>query len=243
MSERTPSRRQTPMNSLDRQTNYWGRVAEEKEFTHPLDVDGLRGLLPAPAVILDLGCGYGRTCSELAAAGFSTVIGLDIAPAMIERGRGLHPAADLRVWSSTELPFPARSIDAVLLVALLTCIPSTEGQRALIADVHRVLRPDGVLYVSDYPIQEDARNQRRYARFASRYGTFGVFELPEGVVLRHHTLEWIDDLLAAFRQTAFRIIEVPTMNANPSKVFQYFGRKRAAERAAPPAGGRASPRD
>ena len=221
------------MNSLDRQTEYWNRVADEKHFTHPLDFGRFSELVPKAADILDLGCGYGRTWADLRSEGYRNVIGIDISRRMIERGHRLHPGADLRAWEGGELPFSPSSFDAVLLFAVLTCIPSDDGQRSLISEVDRVLRPDGALYLSDYPIQEDARNQSRYAQFASLYGTFGIFELPEGAVLRHHALEWIDDLLSPFTRTDLRFIDVPTMNGNMSRVFQYLGRKRHGERPTP----------
>ncbi len=217
------------MNAHQSQTEYWNSVADDKQFAHPLDGERFGELVPKSGAILDVGCGYGCTWADLRAKGYMSVIGIDIARNMIERGHHLHPDADLRVWEGTELPFEAGTFDAVLLFAVLTCIPSDNGQRKLISEVDRVLRPAGVLYVSEYPIQRDARNQSRYAQFESRYGAFGVFELPEGVVLRHHASEWIEDLLSPFRRVGFRVIDVPTMNGNMSKVYQYFARKRQAE--------------
>lgn len=216
------------------QTDYWNRVAEQKQFTHPLDSERMRDLVPKSAAILDVGCGYGRTWADLRAEGYARVIGIDTAEKMIERGHRLHPEADLRHWESAEIPFAAGTFDVVILFAVLTCVPSDEAQKALVKEVGRVLRPDGILYVSGYPIQDDIRNQRRYAQFESRYDTFGTFELPEGVVLRHHSLEWIDELLSAFQRISLRTSDVPTMNGNMSKVFQYFGKKQESDCPATP---------
>jgi hypothetical protein len=58
-----------------------------------------------------------------------------------------------------------------------------------------------------------------------KFGCYGVFELPEGVVVRHHTREWIDELLRDFRSQKFEPFEVTTMNGNLSAAFQYVGRK------------------
>lgn len=218
--------------ALDRQTDYWDRVAEEKEFTHPVDADRFCRLVPASAAILDLGCGYGRTWADLRGLGYEHIIGVDISRKMIEQGHRLHPEADLRLWDGIELPFPAAAFDAALLFAVLTCVPSDDGQRTLVSEVARGLRPGGVLYVSDYPLQQDVRNRERYARFEGVYDTFGVFRLAEGVVVRHHSMEWIDDLLSSFRQVDLHMIDVPTMNGNISRVFQYFGRKRQTDRPA-----------
>jgi SAM-dependent methyltransferase len=213
------------MKSFKRQTEFWNRVADDKRFTSPLDGERLGELVPKSADILDVGCGYGRTCADLKAEGYTHAIGVDIASNMIERGHRLYPDADLRLWEGAELPFAESTFDAVLIFTVLTCIPSDVDQRKLIADIERVLRPNGVLYISDFFIQGDARNQKRYDRFAEQYDSYGVFELPEGVVLRHHSPEWVDDLLSSFQKINLHIIDVPTMNGNISKVFQYFGRK------------------
>ena len=55
----------------------------------------------------------------------------------------------------------AASFDAILLLAILTCIPDDQGQALLIAGLRRLLRPGRVLY-SDMPLQSDRRNLTRY---------------------------------------------------------------------------------
>lgn len=78
------------MNDLDIQTEYWDGAAASKTFTHPIPLTVFRDLLPPAAKILDYGCGYGRTCSELTDAGYQSVIGIDISEEMIKRGRKLN---------------------------------------------------------------------------------------------------------------------------------------------------------
>src|ERR1051326_4217048 len=89
------------------------------------------------------------------------------------------------------------SFHAVLLFTVLTCIPEDDGQRALLAEIRRVLRPGGLLYISDLLINSDARNVERYQGHAEEYGMYGVFELPQGAVVRHHQEEWIKQLTAS----------------------------------------------
>jgi SAM-dependent methyltransferase len=214
------------MDPLDRQARYWDDAAEGKRFTHPLDRALLAGCVAPEARILDLGCGYGRIVSDLAEAGYRNVVGIDISGRMIERGRRLHPGADLRVFEGPGIPFPPGAFDMVLLFAVLTCVPTDGGQRALVSGIERVLRPGGFLYVSDYLLQEDERNRERYGRFEARYGTRGVFELPEGAVVRHHSPEWVRELFSRFAGVRFRTLDAATMNGNPAKIFQYLGRKR-----------------
>ena len=143
-------------------SDYWNRVAESKTFHHPLDVDRVRMLVTPAASILDVGCGYGRTLAQLADLGYHRLVGVDTAAGMIARGRRLHPDLDLRVIAPGPLPFPDVSFGAAFLVAVLTCIPADDDQRALVAEIRRVLRPGGVLYVSDLLLAADERNVARY---------------------------------------------------------------------------------
>jgi hypothetical protein len=64
----------------------------------------------------------------------------------------------------------------------------------------------------------------RYERDAGQFGVYGVFELPEGVIVRHHRKEWIEPLTRAFTRLAFEHFTATTMNGNPSAAFQYLGR-------------------
>jgi len=218
------------------QVNYWDRVAHEKRFSHPLRVEWLERYLKNPrAAILDYGCGYGRTLAELSVAGYENPFGVDFSEAMLARARvAILRTNELQTNSLSpglarndghSLPFKNDSFDAVLLFAVLTCIPDNNEQRYLLAEVERVLRPGGLLYVSDVLINNDQRNRERYDRDAERFGCYGVFELPEGVVVRHHEREWIDELTSPFQQLEFEPFTVTTMNGNASAAFQYLGRK------------------
>lgn len=210
--------------------NYWDGVAQHKRFSHPMRLEWLERDLDTRARILDYGCGYGRTLEDLAQAGYQNVVGVDFSKAMLARCRQGFPGVNLIRNDGRTLPFESASIDAVLLFATLTCIPQNEAQRALIAEVERVLRPGGLLYISDLLLNEDMRNCERYERDAGVYGTFGVFELPEGVVVRHHRREWIKELTASFAQLEYEPFRVITMNGNTSAAFQYLGRREVSDK-------------
>jgi len=113
----------------------------------------------------------------------------------------------------------------VLLFAVLTCIPDSNAQRMLLAEAGRVLRRGGLVYVSDLLLNSDPRNCERYQQFAEAYGCYGVFELPEGIVVRHHQREWIEEITSSFQKLEFEPFTVTTMNGNSSAAFQYLGRK------------------
>ena len=208
------------------QATYWDSVAHEKRFSHPLRRDWLVQYLKNPqARILDYGCGYGRTLAELAVAGYENLVGVDFSKAMLARSRVQVRGPSLIRNDGHGLPFKDNCFDAVLLFAVLTCIPDGNEQRFLLAEAARVLRPGGLLYVSDVLVNNDQRNRERYEQYAESYGCYGVFELPEGVVVRHHQREWIDKLTSPFQQLEYEPFTVTTMNGNQSAAFQYLGRK------------------
>jgi SAM-dependent methyltransferase len=214
------------MNELDVQKTYWDNVAEKRTFTHPVRILELQELIPAEGKILDYGCGYGRTCSELMKGGFRNIVGVDISSSMIARGKSLYPDLDLRCFDGESLPFPDDTFDAYTMLAVLTCIPTDAGQRRVTNELHRVLCHDGILYLSYYPIQQDERNQDRYKQFEKEFGIFGVFRLSDGGVVRHHTDSWIYELLSKFDIIKKDNIKVSTMMGNEARVSQILARKR-----------------
>ena len=117
-------------------------------------------------------------------------------------------------------------VDAVLLFAVLTSVPRNEDQIAIVAEITRVLRHGGVLYISDMLLQTDSRNVARYERDEKKYGIYGVFDLVDGATVRHHERSWIDSLLWNYDPLAFDEIEAQTMNNHPASVFQWFGCRR-----------------
>jgi hypothetical protein len=58
-----------------------------------------------------------------------------------------------------------------------------------------------------------------------KYGIYGVFDLPEGVTVRHHDPLWIEELTRDFARIGLDSVDVMTMNGNFAKAFQYFGVK------------------
>lgn len=89
--------------------------------------------------ILDLGCGDGALTEQLAATG-ATVLGVDSSSNMLvaARQRGLT----VEQHDATALPFN-QQFDAVFSNAALHWIHGISGQQAVLASVHRALRPGG----------------------------------------------------------------------------------------------------
>ena len=153
-------------------------------------------------------------------------MGVDFAAGMIARGRREHPGLDLRHIEGLPLAEPDAAFDAAILFAVLTCIPADADQRALIAELTRLIRPGGLLYVSDYLLQTGARHLDRYRAGAARHGLYGVWDRGDGAVFRHHTREALDGLLAGFEPVAEREVETTTLSGASATAIQLLGRRR-----------------
>lgn len=221
----------TSERRLDLQISYWNETGPTKLFAHPVNIEGLRRLVPIHGRILDYGCGYGRVLGILQSAGYIDLIGFDPAPAMIDAARRNFPSIPFNVlhdYPAADLP--AESVDAVLLFAVLTCIPTNDGQRAILSEITRLLRPGGVLYVSDMWLQTDERNVERYIQYEEKYGVYGVFDLSEGVTVRHHDRVWFETLTADYETRHIEDVQVHTMNGNAAIAFQWIGALRDRKR-------------
>ena len=214
------------MPDLDSQLDYWSRVGPGKSFGHPVNFERLEQWLSPGSRIVDLGCGYGRVLGLLFERGYHNLMGFDLAPAMIAMARERFPEIAFdEINAPPHLPLADGSVDATLLFSVLTCVPTDLGQRAIVEEVGRVLRPGGLFYISDLWLQTDERNRERYIRDQPKYGTYGIFDLPEGVTVRHHDPQWIATLTRDFEAVGLDDINVVTMNGNPAKGFQWFGLK------------------
>jgi trans-aconitate methyltransferase len=95
-------------------------------------------LAPQPGeAILDLGCGDGALTEQLAATG-AILTGVDASPTMLAaaRQRNLH----VEQHDATALPYH-QQFDAVFSNAALHWVTGLSGQQAMLAGVHRALRP------------------------------------------------------------------------------------------------------
>jgi SAM-dependent methyltransferase len=97
--------------------------------------------------VLDAACGSGYGTRALAAAGASSVVGLDLSDATIRACRAEGTDAQLRFEAGdvTRLPLPDASVD--LYVSFET-VEHVEDDDRFVAEARRVLRPSGRLVCS-----------------------------------------------------------------------------------------------
>ncbi len=108
----------------------------------------LAASLPAPATILDIGCGTGRLLREAARRWpNAALIGVDPAEGMVEVARNLTPGVTIYRALAESLPLPDASVD----LALSTVSFHHWGdQAAAFREIARILRPGGYFILSDF---------------------------------------------------------------------------------------------
>src|SRR5476651_5409 len=108
--------------------------------------------LPAGAKVLDVGCGIGGPSRYFAAERGWKIEGVDLTPEYVavaqslSRRVGLAGAATYRVASATALPFPDASFDGAYMLHVGMNIAD---KKAVFTEIHRVLKPGGVLAIYD----------------------------------------------------------------------------------------------
>lgn len=104
------------------------------------------GFDPAGKRFLDIGCGGGDFLRQLLAAG-ADAVGLEVFQAPLDRAMAAGiPAARLGLFDGQSLPFADGAFDAAAFVFSFHHVPG-DGQAAMLAEVARVLRPGGALFV------------------------------------------------------------------------------------------------
>lgn len=128
-------------------------------------------------VILDAGCGTGRTLAYLADTTSSHLIGIDNNEAMIEKAKQRlkdSRQVDLILADLTELPFPSETIDCILSESVTSFANIATGLK----EYHRVLREDGILCLIEITAK-DALSAEESAEINGFYGTNSILTKSE----------------------------------------------------------------
>lgn len=152
---------------FDRHAERWVEAAYVGDTRFPIGPERVRlaldGVAPAfreGAALIDLGCGGGQLCLDAAELGWR-VVGVDVAPAMIDEARELCSGRDVDfvVGSFDASGSPDASFDAVTAMGLIEYLPDDAG---LFREARRLLRPGGRFAVS-------CRNRLYNLMSANRY--------------------------------------------------------------------------
>ncbi len=156
----------------------WTRMAAEGRNVHG-EADLVERLAPAPASVLDAGCGTGRVAIELARRGID-VVGVDIDPSMLAGARAKRP--DLR-WVEADLASVdfdmGRLFDVVVLAGNVMIFLAPGSEAAVVANLARHVGPGGAL-VAGFQLQPGRLDLDAYdghcraagLEFAGRWATW-----------------------------------------------------------------------
>jgi O-antigen biosynthesis protein len=110
-------------------------------------------------VVLDLACGEGYGSALLCTAAHS-VVGVDVAQEAVEHARATYghvPNLRFEVASATQTGLPTASVD---MVVSFETIEHLAEQAEMLAEIRRVLKPEGLLVMSspNRPVYSEGRN-------------------------------------------------------------------------------------
>lgn len=103
--------------------------------------------LPARGTLLDVGCGSGQTMSWFRDAHQEwRTLGLDVAREGLVAAKRIG-GEEVFGASALDLPMPQGSVDAVITLDVLQHLPLGGGDEQALREMHRVLRPGGLLFI------------------------------------------------------------------------------------------------
>ncbi len=114
-------------------------------------------LLPAGGAVLEAGCGIGRLCAAMAPH-CRSVLGVDIAPAMVAEARRRHPELDFRLSDGVSLP--AGVWDLVLLADTMPYMLQAGLAERIVASAMGSLAVGGALVVLNMSYGRDPAADR-----------------------------------------------------------------------------------
>jgi len=151
--------------------------------------------------VLEVGCGTGSlTLAAKRQIGPSgEVVGIDIAPEMVavatRKAARKNVGATFQVGSIADLAFPENRFDVVLCSFMIYHMPEDVRLRGL-AEVHRVLKPGGHLFILDAALTDKQRRRsaklhdvRELASVLPQH-SFGELEMKETEFVLFGTRFW-----------------------------------------------------
>ena len=108
--------------------------------------------------ILDLGCGNGRLLNIFSNKDIHYV-GLDSSPRLVRIAQDEHPGHEFIIGDILEVTFPSDTFDKAFAIALLHHIPSEVMRLNILAEARRILKPEGLLFLTVWAPDKKFRTQ------------------------------------------------------------------------------------
>ncbi|MFX1576958.1 MAG: class I SAM-dependent methyltransferase [Promethearchaeota archaeon] len=143
----------TGYNKIAKRYNQFRNKFHTKE-----ELERFASILPKNAYVLDAGCGAGIPVAQyLVSKGFQ-VIGIDIAPGMLELARQQVPEGTFIEGDMTQLTFPDNSFDGIVSTFAIIHVPR-DLHSAVYQNFYRVLKPGGILFFSTGPTEWEGTDE------------------------------------------------------------------------------------
>lgn len=224
------------------QRNSWNQASDAYNSLHEDDL-GLNALATRAVLarlgkvegldVLEIGCGDGRNCVEIACRG-ARVTGVDVSDSQIALARQRVEAANvpirlLRADAADLSPLPDASFDAIVSIYVF---PYVEAMAVCLAECFRLLCPGGrLIFAQDHPIRscfwDEEMEEESVLPARSYFDDLPLrwrFPETEAMITSHHrTLDWWFSSLheAGFTVTHLRELPLPDGWADDPDVDEY----------------------
>ncbi len=190
-----------PANSSNTDAKFWNRVSakyarspvpDQEVYDQKLEIT--RRYLTPTSRVLEIGCGTGTTAIYHAPA-VAEILATDFSDDMLAIARDKAEAAGIgnvtfQAVSAEELDVPDGSFDMVMAHSLLHLV---KDRHALLAKMHKALKPDGILVTSTACLGDGLGFFRYLAPVGKAVGLLPVLKVFRA-----------DDLVAEIEATGFR---------------------------------------
>lgn len=143
------------MDESEKLSQVYGKLARYYDTDKPpvwQEIEDLLSDIVPGSAVLDVGCGTGRILQVLPANVKYT--GLDNSPELLAIAGRRHPTGKFISADARALPFPDKSFDAVLVIAVAHHFLKEPERLAVLAEAKRVLKKGGRVYVSVWNLNQ-----------------------------------------------------------------------------------------
>jgi ubiquinone/menaquinone biosynthesis C-methylase UbiE len=190
--------------------NVWNNF-KGTEIPSSLDLyDIIFDFLKKSDVILDIGCGFGKTCFYLFEKGYTNITGIDINQTGIDYatnyGKIINclPRPIFSNGDATTLSYQNNMFDFIIMQAFLTAIPKKEDRIKIFDEGNRVLKKNGGLYIAEFcQTWHSPLYRQRYLegmKITGEKGSFPAYNNETGELeyFAHHFSE--EEIVEPFRR-------------------------------------------